>query len=99
MKKIYKHRIKAGSSRLMAQVLKFPEQVDSRMDGKICRITVTSYTIKDNIKPSYQEKYKDEHLYQIEILDIPEKEFLVFACLLENLDEVVVVDNNSVKEN
>lgn len=83
----------------MAQVLKFPEQVDSRMDGKICRITVTSYTIKDNIKPSYQEKYKDEHLYQIEILDIPEKEFLVFACLLENLDEVVVVDNNSVKEN
>ncbi len=92
MKKIYKHRIKAGSSRLMAQVLKFPEQVDSRMDEKICRITVTSYTIKDNIKSAFQEQYKNEHLYQIKIIDIPEKEFLVFESLLENLDEVVITN-------
>ena len=99
MKKIYTYKTKPEASKLMSQVLKFPEQVDSRMDEKICRITVTTYTIKDNIKLSYQEKYKNEHLYQIETFDISEKGFLVFACLLENLDEVVVVDNNSVKEN
>ncbi len=92
MKKIYKHRIKASSSRLMAQVLKVPEQVDSRMGEKICRITVTSYTIKDNIKSAFQEQYKNEHLYQIKIIDIPEKEFLVFESLLENLDEVVITN-------
>lgn len=92
MKKIYTHKTKPEASKLMSQVLKFPEQVDSRMDEKICRITVTSYTIKDNIKPSFQEKYKGEHLYQIKVIDIPEKEFLVFESLLKNLDEVVITN-------
>jgi len=76
----------------MSQVLKFAGQVDSRMDEKICRITVTSYTITDNIKPAFHEQYKNENLYQIHIIDIPEKEFLVFESLLENLEEIVVVD-------
>jgi len=92
MKKIYTHKTKPDASELMSQVLKFAGQVDSRMDEKICRITVTSYPIKDNIKPAFQEKYKNEHLYQIQIIDIPEKEFLVFQSLLENLKEVVVDD-------
>ena len=92
MKKIYTHKTKADASKLMPQVLRFPEQVDSRMGQKICRITVTSYTIKANLKPAFQEQYKDKHLYQIQIIDIPEKEFLVFESLLENLEEVVVVN-------
>ena len=92
MKKIYTHQTKPDASMLMSQVLKFTGQVDSRMDEKICRITVTSYTIKDNIKPAFQEQYKNEHLYQIQIIDIPEKEFLVFESLLEYLGKVVVVD-------
>jgi len=99
MKKIYSYKTKPDSSKLISQVLRFPEQVDSRMDQKVCRITVTSYTIKDNIKPTYQEQYRNEHLYQIQILDVPEKEFLLLGCLLENLEEVVVLDPNSLKEN
>ncbi len=78
--------------RLCRSYLGFPEQVDSRMDQNICKITVTSYTTKDNIKPAFKEQYKNEHLYQIQILDIPEKEFMVFESLLENLDEIVVID-------
>jgi len=92
MKMVYTHKTKPKASKVMSQVLKFAGQVDSRMDKKICRITITSYTIKDNIKSAFQEQYKTEHLYQIEIIDIPEKEFLVFESLLENLQEVVVVD-------
>lgn len=92
MKKVYTHKTKRNASKLMSQVLKFAGQVDSRMDEKICRITVTSYTIKDNINPAFQEQYKNKHLCQIQIIDIPEKEFLVFQSLLENLNEVVVVD-------
>ena len=92
MKKIYTHKTKPDASELMSQVLKFAGQVDGRMDEKICRITVTSYTIKDNIKPVFQGQYKNEHLYQIRIIDIPEKEFLVFESLLENLKEVFVDD-------
>ena len=97
MKKIYSYKTKPYASKLMSQVLRFPEQVDSRMDQKICRITVTSYTIKDNIKPTYQEQYKNELLYQIQILDVPEKEFLVFSYLLENLEEVFVVYPDTLK--
>lgn len=89
---VYTHKTKPNASKVMSQVLKFAGQVDSRMDEKICRITVSAYTIKDNIDPAFQEKYKNDHLCQIEIVDIPEKEFLVFEGLLEYLEEIVVID-------
>lgn len=59
MKKIYTHKTKPDAAKLMSHVLKFPGQVDSRMDEKICRITVTFYTLKDNIKPVSLEQYKN----------------------------------------
>lgn len=91
MKKIYTYKTKPGAAKVMAQVLKFPEQVDNRMDEKVCRITETSYTINANIKQTFQEQCKNEHLYQIKVIDISEKEFLIFESLLDSLNEVIVV--------
>ena len=90
MKKIYTYRTKPGASKIMSQILKYAEQVDGRMDDKVCRIIVTSYTIQNNIKPAYQEQYKNDRIYQIKVIDISDKEFLVFESLLESLEEVVV---------
>lgn len=89
-KKIYPYKVKSGAFKLMSNVLKFPEQVDNRMDGKACRITVTSYTIKDNLKSAYHEQYKNERLYQIKVIDIADKEFLVLESFLNPLPEVIV---------
>lgn len=63
----------------MSQRLKYPIQVDQRMDGQVCRITVTDYTIKDNIQSQYHEEFKKDHLYQIEILGVTDREYLVLG--------------------
>lgn len=90
MKRIYSYKVKKGASSAMSQILNYPEQVDSRMDEQVCRITVTSYTINKNIKPQYQEQYKDHRLYQIKVKGIEDKEFLVMESLLEWLEEIVI---------
>lgn len=92
MKRIYPHKVKNGAYKIMAAVLKYPEQVDPRMDGKICRITVTSYTIIDNIKKQYQQEYVNDMIWQIKLLDIYDKEFLILQSLIEPLDEVTITD-------
>jgi len=81
MKKTYTWRTKPGSSAIMGRLLKFADQVDNRMDNKVCRIT-EYYPLGPNLKPEYHHIYKDEVLCQIKVLDIPEKEFLVFSSLL-----------------
>lgn len=92
MKQIFTNKVKKGAYKVMASILKFPEQVDSRMDQKACRVTVTTYTIKDNIKRVYIDQYSNDHLYQIKVLGIDDKEFLVMQSLLEPLEEVVIVN-------
>ena len=92
MKKIYSYKVKEGSCIRMSKVLKYPEQVDYRMDGKICRITVTTYTIKDNTKIKFHNELVNDHLYQIKIADIDEREFMILESLLEQLDEIVLID-------
>jgi hypothetical protein len=91
VKKIYSYKVKKNASKLMSNVLKCP-QLDSRMDEKVCRITFTRYTIKDNIKPNYHDQCKNDKLYQIKVIDIGHKEFLVFQSLLVNLEEVIVTN-------
>lgn len=81
----------------MFKVLKsyFCETVDSRMDNKICRITQTSYTIEANIKSEYQKTLATDHIYQVEVLGIDDREFLILQSLLEELgDETVYIDEN-----
>ena len=92
MKKNYTCKVKDRASIIMSRVLNFPEQVDKRMDGKACRVTLTSYTIKDSLGKSYQDQYKNDVHLQIKVIDVSDKEFLVVQSLLENLDEVVTVD-------
>ena len=92
MKKVYKYKIKEGASVIMSRILEYPiDQVDSRMDGKICRITL-DYPIDKNIKKGYLDDYKEDKLWQIEIYGIIEKEFLIVQSLLEDLDEFVFVN-------
>jgi hypothetical protein len=91
VKKVFKYRVKKGSSIIMSQILEFPvDQVDSRMDGKICRIT-DDYPIGKNIKKEYINDYKLDKLWRIEIYGITDKEFLIVQSLLEELDELVYI--------
>ena len=92
MKKVFKYKVKEGASETMFRILEYPVyQVDSRMDGKICRITL-DYPIDKNIKKGYLDDYKNDKLWQIEIYGIIEKEFLIVQSLLEDLDEFVFVN-------
>ena len=94
---IYPWRVKIGSYEIMSKVLKsyFFETVDSKMDGKICRITVTSYKIEANIKPEYQRELSKDHIYQIKVLGIDDREFLILQSLLEDLDDETVYINEN----
>jgi len=92
-RQIFTYRIKNGANKVMGSILRFGGQFDSRIEGKACRITVTSYTITDNIKKQYWEEYKNDLLYQVKVIDIEEQEFLVLQSLLEPLDEVIVVES------
>ncbi|MES2277323.1 MAG: hypothetical protein V4592_14945 [Bacteroidota bacterium] len=95
---IYPWRVREGAYRFMGQRLKYPIQVDQRMDGQICRITITDYTIKDNIQPQYHDELEKDHLYQIEVLGITDREFLVLHSQLSDLKEdLVVFDENGNK--
>jgi hypothetical protein len=93
--KIYPWKIKEGACQYMAGILSYPEQVDYRMDGQICRITVTTYTIAGNIKPHYHKDLSQDHLWQVQVLGIEDREFLVVQSQLISLGgDVVVVDRN-----
>jgi hypothetical protein len=95
MNKIYSWKIKKGACTFMSRILNYPEQVDYRMDGQVCRITITSYTIKDNIKKQYHMELANDHLWQIEVLGIQDREFLVLESQLISLGtDVIVVDQN-----
>jgi|GEM_PF-2918580 len=88
---IYPWQVCEGAYLFMSQRLKYPIQVDQRMDGQVCRITVTDYTIKDNIQSQYYDELKKDHLYQIEVLGITDREFLVLHSQLIDLKEDIVV--------
>jgi hypothetical protein len=90
---IFPWRIREGACAFMSRVLSYPEQVDPRMDGQICRITVTAYTIKANIRPAYHAELEKDHLWQVAVLGIADREFLILQSQLIALDEdMVVVD-------
>jgi hypothetical protein len=88
---IYPWRIKKGAHIFMSLRLNYPEQVDRRMDEEICRITVTDYTIKANIKSQYHQELERDHLCQVEVLGIKDREFLVLQSQLIDLKEDIVV--------
>jgi hypothetical protein len=91
MKKVFKYKVKEGAFVIMSKILEHPVyQVDSRMDGKICRITL-DYPIEKNIKKEYINDYKQDKLWQIEIYGIIDKDFLVVQSLLDDLDEFVYI--------
>lgn len=73
--KIYLWRIKDGACSYMSRVLNYLETVDYRMDGQICRITVTSYTIQDNIRHYYHKELAKDHLYQVQVFNIEDRNF------------------------
>lgn len=75
----------------MSLRLNYPEQVDQRMDNQICRITVTDYTVKANIRSQYQTELEQDHLWQVEVLGIKDRQFLVLQSLLIDLEEDIVV--------
>lgn len=79
----------------MAKVLNYPETVDYRMDDRPCRVTVVTYTIQDNIKPAFQNELINDHLYQVEVLGISDREFLVLQSQLSSLegDDIVILTN------
>jgi hypothetical protein len=65
------------------------------MDGQLCRITVTDYTIERNIKRHYHKELEKDRVWQVEIYGIDDREFLVLNSLLTSLgDDMLVVDEN-----
>ncbi len=86
---IYPYKVKKEAGKIMSRILKYPEQVDSRIDNKVCRVTLIR-SIDADLKGQFIEEYKADNLYQIEVQGITEKDFLVLESLLENLDEVIV---------
>jgi hypothetical protein len=93
--KIYPYRVNNGAYEQMLRILKYPLQVDRRMDGQLCRITVTDYTIEANIKKEYQRELIKDRIWQVEVHGIQDKDFLVLNSLLTSLGgDVLVVDEN-----
>ena len=82
----------------MVKVLKHPAiVVDHRMDNGICRITVTDYTIKANIKDSYQKELANDKVWQVAVYGIEDKDFIVLNSLLERLEDELIIDENGNK--
>ena len=48
--------------------------------------------MKDNIKNQFHNALVNDHLYQIKIIDVDEREFMVLESLLEPLDEIVLIN-------
>ena len=93
--KIYPWRIKKGAYAYMSSCLQYPQQVDSRMNDQICRITVTDYTIERNIRRAYHKELEKDHVWQVEVLGITDREFLVLQSQLINLQgDLVVIDED-----
>ena len=93
--KIYPWRIRAGAYDFMRWRLQYPEQVDWRMDDQICRITVTDYTIDQSIRSVYHKELQKDHIWQVEVLGIEDREFLVLQSQLIDLkDDLVVIGGN-----
>ncbi|MDB5006246.1 MAG: hypothetical protein JWP45_639 [Mucilaginibacter sp.] len=88
---IFPWRISEGAYRYMSRILKYSEQVDHRMDGQVCRITVTSYNIKDNIRSEYHTELAKDRLWQVAVLGIEDREFMVLQSQLVDLNEDLIV--------
>jgi hypothetical protein len=81
MKRIYSYRIQPGASRVMEKILKYAEQANRKMDGKECRVTKISYTNEANLKHQYLVEFRNDSLYQVNVLGIQDKSFLLCrAC-------------------
>lgn len=92
LKKIYSFKVKDGAFTKMSKVLNYPEQVDYRMDNTVCRITVTTYTITDNVKKEFQNELLNDRIYQIKIAGINEREFMILESLLESIDGMALIE-------
>jgi hypothetical protein len=90
--KIYPWRVKENASRKMASMLNYPETPARQMDGQICRITVTSLTLEANIRKAPLKELGPDRLWQIQVLGIDDREFLVLQSLLASSDDIVIVD-------
>ncbi|MBW8685792.1 hypothetical protein [Chitinophaga rhizophila] len=95
-KKIYSQKVKPGAYEYMIKVLKYPEQVDPRMDGKVCRITVTDYKLEPSIQAKDIPAHINDRLFQVEVHGIDDREYLILASQLEYAgQDLVVVESNT----
>jgi hypothetical protein len=84
----YGYRIKAQAHLVMHEILKpgIPKP-GSYVNGQICRVTLTSYSIKDCLNDKYHKQYENDNLFQVAILNDP-VEYLITCSLLEPIDEI-----------
>ena len=92
-KKIYPFKVKTGCYETMVKILKFPAVTGAEIDNQVCRVTVTDYTPELSLKKEYIEEYKNDHVFQVRLLDNNDREFIVMASMLETLQEPVILAN------
>lgn len=90
-KQIFPFRIRDNAYEEMRKILRFPEVTAPEINGKICRVTVTDYPTDLSLKREYCEHYKNDHVFQVRLLENSEREFIVMASMLEHIPEPVVV--------
>jgi hypothetical protein len=93
-RKVFNFIVKANASNIMSGLLKYPEQTGKEMDGNICRLTLLR-SKEDELRSQYQEKYREDGLWQIEVMGIYNREFLILESLLDSLDENVIVKDKT----
>ena len=91
-KQVFTWRVKNGSYKIMQELLRFPETTGPEIDGEVCRVTITDYDVSLSLKREFIEKYKNDHVFQVRLLNRPDRDFIVMASLLENLQEPVIVE-------
>jgi hypothetical protein len=93
---IFPKKVKPSAYAFMIEVLRFPDQVDYRMDNKICRITETEYGMNPlNIKPQYITQLTRDRLCRIQVHGIDDREFMVLQSLLEDAGEEMLIIKQS----
>lgn len=91
-KVIFSYRVKSQAHLVMNKILKLGiPKPGSYINGQICRVTVTSFSIKDCLNDKYHKQYENDNLFQIAIPN-DTVEYLMMSSLLESLDEVVVIE-------
>lgn len=75
----------------MQKILRFPQVTGPEIDGQICRVTVTDYSAELSLKKEYYERYRNDLVYQIRLLENNEREFIVMASMLEHIPEPVII--------